>query len=171
MTLSKESTPISSSAVPTFIRALVSAALLTCLCVVVLGAYVRLSNAGLGCPDWPGCYGHLTPSGAAADTHVSFAPLARPAIEIGKAWREMVHRYAAGTLGLLILSLVLIGIVRRRERVLPLRYVWTLVAIIVAQALLGMLTVTWKLTPLIVTLTAIRFHHAVVAVVVGTVAP
>ncbi len=152
MTLSKESTPISSSAVPTFIRALVSAALLTCLCVVVLGAYVRLSNAGLGCPDWPGCYGHLTPSGAAADTHVSFAPLARPAIEIGKAWREMVHRYAAGTLGLLILSLVLIGIVRRRERVLPLRYVWTLVAIIVAQALLGMLTVTWKLTPLIVTL-------------------
>ncbi|MGO9995794.1 MAG: COX15/CtaA family protein [Steroidobacteraceae bacterium] len=152
MTLSKESTPVSFSTVPTVIRALVSAALLSCLCVVVLGAYVRLSNAGLGCPDWPGCYGHLTPSGAAADTHVSSSPLARRPLEVGKAWREMVHRYAAGTLGLLILSLVFFGIVRRCERVVPLRYVWTLLAIVVAQALLGMLTVTWKLTPLIVTL-------------------
>ena len=149
---SKESTPISFSTVPTGIRALVSAALLVCLCVVVLGAYVKLSNAGLGCPDWPGCYGHLTPSGAAADTLVSSSHLARRPLEVGKAWREMLHRYAAGTLGLLILSLVFIGIVRRCERVLPLRYVWTLLAIVAAQALLGMLTVTWKLTPLIVTL-------------------
>src|SRR5260370_38954335 len=64
----------------------------------------------------------------------------------------MVHCYAAGTLGLLILSLVFIGTVRRRERVLPLRTVWGLLAIVLAQALLGMLTVTWQLTPLIVTL-------------------
>src|SRR5260370_18060582 len=64
----------------------------------------------------------------------------------------MVHCYAAGTLGLLILSLVSIGTVRRRERVLPLRTVWGLLAIVFAQALLGMLTVTWQLTPLVVTL-------------------
>jgi cytochrome c oxidase assembly protein subunit 15 len=140
------------STVPTFIRALISAALLLCLCVVVLGAYVRLSSAGLGCPDWPGCYGHLTPSGAAADASVLSSPLSGRPLEIGKAWREMVHRYAAGTLGLLILSLVFIGTLKRRERVLPLRTVWSLLAIVVAQALLGMLTVTWQLTPLVVTL-------------------
>src|SRR5260370_18139038 len=64
----------------------------------------------------------------------------------------MVHCYAAGRLGLLILSLVFIGTLRRRERVLPLRTVWSLLAIVFAQALLGMLTVTWQLTPLVVTL-------------------
>lgn len=139
------------STVPTLVRTLVSAALLLCLCVVVLGAYVRLSSAGLGCPDWPGCYGHLTPSGAAADTRVLSSPMAGRPLEVGKAWREMVHRYAAGTLGLLILALVFIGI-SRRERVLPLRYVTSLLAIVLAQGLLGMLTVTWQLKPLVVTL-------------------
>ncbi len=140
-------TPVSA-----LVRALAGAALLLCLLVVILGAYVRLSSAGLGCPDWPGCYGHLTPAGAAADTQVLATPLSGRPLEIGKAWREMVHRYAAGILGLLILSLVFIGTLRRRERVLPLRYVWSLLAIVSAQALLGMLTVTWQLTPLVVTL-------------------
>src|SRR5271169_5395703 len=103
---------------PALIRALTGAALLLCLCVVVLGAYVRLSSAGLGCPDWPGCYGHLSPSGAAADERVISSPMAGRPLEIGKAWREMLHRYAAGTLGLLILSLLIIGVARRRARVL-----------------------------------------------------
>ena len=137
---------------PALVRTLVGAALLLCLCVVVLGAYVRLSNAGLGCPDWPGCYGHFTPSGAAADARVLASPMAGRPLEVGKAWREMVHRYAAGTLGLLIASLVLIGILRPSERVLPARYVTILLAIVLAQALLGMLTVTWQLEPLVVTL-------------------
>lgn len=140
------------STVPTLVRTLVSAALLLCLCVVVMGAYVRLSSAGLGCPDWPGCYGHLTPAGAAADTHVLSSPMAGRPLEVGKAWREMLHRYAAGTLGLLILALVFMGISRRRDRVLPLRYVTSLLAIVLAQGLLGMLTVTWQLKPLVVTL-------------------
>jgi len=138
--------------VPNLIRALVGAALLLCLCVVVLGAYVRLSSAGLGCPDWPGCYGHLTPSGAAADARVLSSPMAGRPLEVGKAWREMVHRYAAGTLGLLIVSLVLIGTFRRHNGVLPQRYVWILLGIVLAQGLLGMLTVTWRLEPLVVTL-------------------
>jgi len=137
---------------PALVRPLVGAALLLCLCVVVLGAYVRLSSAGLGCPDWPGCYGHFTPSGAAADARVLASPMAGRPLEVGKAWREMAHRYAAGTLGLMILSLVLIGILGRRERVLPARYVTILLGIVLAQALLGMLTVTWQLEPLVVTL-------------------
>src|SRR6202142_920401 len=121
------------NSVPIFVRSLVGAALLLCLGVVVLGAYVRLSDAGLGCPDWPGCYGHLTPAGAATDAQVQGAPsvtrpnaaqpsAARP-FELGKAWREMVHRYAAGTLALLIVALVVVGTARWRERILPLPHV------------------------------------------------
>src|SRR5208282_6541303 len=90
--------------------------------------------------------------GAAADAQVLSTPLAGRPLEIGKAWREMLHRYAAGTLGLLILSLVLIGIFRRREGAVPPRYLMSLLAIVLAQALLGMLTVTWRLQPLVVTL-------------------
>jgi cytochrome c oxidase assembly protein subunit 15 len=117
-----------------------------CLLVVVLGAYVRLSDAGLGCPDWPGCYGHFTPAGAAAD------PGSSASLELGKAWREMVHRYAAGTVGFLIVCLTAMAIIWRRERIVPVALVVALLAIVVLQGTLGMLTVTWQLTPLIVTL-------------------
>ena len=134
------------------VRAIALAAFALCLCVVVLGAYVRLSNAGLGCPDWPGCYGHLTPSAAAADAHTAAAPLAGRALDLGKAWREMLHRYAAGTLGCLIVCLTVFGIAWRRERIVPPWFVVALLAIVVLQGLLGMLTVTWQLTPLIVSL-------------------
>jgi heme a synthase len=134
------------------IRAVAIAAFSLCLCVVVLGAYVRLSNAGLGCPDWPGCYGHLTPSAAAADARTSTAPLAGRALDLGKAWREMLHRYAAGTLGCLILCLTALGVAWRRERIVPPWFVSALLGIVVLQGLLGMLTVTWQLTPLIVSL-------------------
>jgi cytochrome c oxidase assembly protein subunit 15 len=133
-------------------RAVAIAAFSLCLCVVVLGAYVRLSNAGLGCPDWPGCYGHLTPSAAAADARTSTAPLAGRALDLGKAWREMLHRYAAGTLGCLILCLTALGIAWRRERIVPPWFVSALLGIVVLQGLLGMLTVSWQLTPLIVSL-------------------
>ena len=123
-----------------------------CLCVVVLGAYVRLSDAGLGCPDWPGCYGHLTPGAAAADARTTTAPLAGRPLQVGKAWREMLHRYAAGTLGCLILCLAAMAVAWRRERLVPPGFGIALLAIVLLQGLLGMLTVTWQLTPLIVSL-------------------
>ena len=134
------------------VRGVAVAALSLCLCVVVLGAYVRLSNAGLGCPDWPGCYGHLTPTGAAADERTASAPLAGRPLDVGKAWREMLHRYAAGTLGALIVGLTALGIAWRRERIVPPWFVIALLAIVVLQGMLGMLTVTWQLRPLIVSL-------------------
>ncbi len=135
----------------TLIRSLLTGTLLLCLTVVVLGAYVRLSDAGLSCPDWPGCYGHLSPSGAAADARVLAQPPSR-ALSVGKAWREMLHRYAAGTLGLAILFLTIIALRDRRQHGLPPGYMLGLLALVAAQGLLGMLTVTRQLEPLIVTL-------------------
>jgi cytochrome c oxidase assembly protein subunit 15 len=136
---------------PALVRTIAIAAFALCLCVVVLGAYVRLSNAGLGCPDWPGCYGHLTPAAAATDSHTWSAGLAGRTLNVGKAWREMVHRYAAGTLTLLIVCLALLAVRWRRERILAPGYATALVAIVIVQAVLGALTVTRQLKPLIVT--------------------
>ena len=134
-----------------WIRPLTLAALLLCFTVVVLGAYVRLTAAGLGCPDWPGCYGHVTPLGAQHSAAAQAAFPQRP-LEVGKAWREMIHRYAAATLGLIIvahraLSPSRAGASAASALVWPVRW-WLLVMF---QGMLGMLTVTWLLKPLIVT--------------------
>jgi cytochrome c oxidase assembly protein subunit 15 len=122
------------------LRGFTVAALCLCLIVVVLGAYVRLTAAGLGCPDWPGCYGHFSPASALQ------------ALDVGKAWREMIHRYAAATLGLLIVCITAMGVTWRRERLVPLPYLAMLLGTVILQGALGMLTVTWRLKPLIVTL-------------------
>lgn len=121
-----------------------------CLCfgVVVLGAYVRLTNAGLGCPDWPACYGHLTPAGAAAADAVGRN--GQP-INVTEAWHEMTHRYAAGTLTVLIVFLASMAIAWRRERIAPTRLTVGLLLLVVVQAVFGALTVTLELKPLIVT--------------------
>jgi cytochrome c oxidase assembly protein subunit 15 len=131
------------------IRRLALAGVLLGCVVVVLGAYVRLTDAGLGCPDWPGCYGHLTPLGAA---HEAPGSLASTTLNVGKAWREMIHRYAASTLGLVIVVITALAIVMRRERLVRVPYTLALLTLVVLQGALGMLTVTWRLTPLIVTL-------------------
>ncbi|HEY6452523.1 MAG TPA: COX15/CtaA family protein [Steroidobacteraceae bacterium] len=133
-----------------WIRALALTACVLCLGVVVLGAYVRLSDAGLGCPDWPGCYGHLSPSGAAADVGAQERS-GRP-LEPGRAWREMAHRYAAATLVLLIVCLAATTVAWRRERLASPALTLSLVGVVIVQAIFGMLTVTWRLKPLIVTL-------------------
>jgi cytochrome c oxidase assembly protein subunit 15 len=134
-----------------WIRRLALAGVLLCFVVVVLGAYVRLNAAGLGCPDWPGCYGHITPLGAEHNAAAQAAFPNRP-LDAGKAWKEMIHRYAAGTLGLIIVLIAALAIVHRKRRLLSTPYALVLLATVLVQAVLGMLTVTWQLKPLIVTL-------------------
>jgi heme a synthase len=121
------------------------------LCVVVLGAYVRLNNAGLGCPDWPGCYGHLTVGQAVEHAHSANAAFPDRPLEAGKALKEMVHRYFASTLGLVIIALAVIAFRNRRDRNQPVRLPVALVLLVLFQGLLGMWTVTLLLKPLIVT--------------------
>src|SRR4030081_140835 len=133
-----------------WMRRLAVAGVLLCFVVVVLGAYVRLTAAGLGCPDWPGCYGHVTPLGAEHSTTAQAAFPSTP-LNVGKAWREMVHRYAASTLGLIIVAIAILAFVTRRARLVSLPLAGALLGTVVFQGLLGMLTVTWQVTPLIVT--------------------
>lgn len=127
---------------------LTAAATALAFVVVVLGAYVRLSDAGLGCPDWPGCYGRLLPSELARSAEPSYVD--RP-FEQPKAWKEMSHRYAAGGLGALILLIAVVSY-RRRHTDLPLALPVVLVGLVIFQGVLGMWTVTLLLKPLIVTL-------------------
>ena len=123
---------------------------ITAFCLVVLGAYVRLSDAGLGCPDWPGCFGTL--SVPESQTAIENAELNFPSqhIETDKAWKEMIHRYVAGFLGLMI---ILIGFFSYKNRktlkvnpIIP----YSIVLLVIFQALLGMWTVTLLLKPIVV---------------------
>ena len=124
---------------------------LLALVVIVMGAWVRLSHAGLGCPDWPGCYGHLTVGQAVENVeHANAAFPARP-LEPDKALKEMIHRYAASGLGLLILGVAILAWVNRRDPAQPMRLPGFLVALVVFQGLLGMWTVTLLVKPFVVT--------------------
>jgi cytochrome c oxidase assembly protein subunit 15 len=123
---------------------------LVAFCVIVLGAYVRLSHAGLGCPDWPGCYGHLTVGQAVDNQHVVNQQYPGRPLEADKALKEMVHRYLAAALGLLIIAIAAVAWTNRRDSHQPVRMPIALVALVVFQGLLGMWTVTLLLKPLIV---------------------
>jgi cytochrome c oxidase assembly protein subunit 15 len=121
--------------------------------VVVVGAYVRLSDAGLGCPDWPGCYGNLSPTNA--QRHIEQAVEEQGGthgpVSLPKAWKEMGHRYLAGVLGMLILAVAVFAWMRRKDlRQSP--WLPTFIVLVVAiQATLGKWTVTMLLKPAIVT--------------------
>jgi cytochrome c oxidase assembly protein subunit 15 len=108
--------------------------------VVVLGAWVRLTAAGLGCPDWPGCYGHAFPQ-MGPEGGAGFA----------KALHEMIHRYFATTLGAIITALLAFALINRRDPAQPRAMPAALFVIVCLQGALGALTVTLLLTPLIVT--------------------
>lgn len=122
------------------------------LMVIVLGAYVRLSHAGLGCPDWPGCYGTLVAPSTLSDINAANEAYPERPFESGKAWKEMIHRYFASALGLLILGMAAIAIKYRKVRGQQLSLPLILVLIVCFQGALGMWTVTLLLKPAIVTL-------------------
>jgi len=133
-----------------YFRRLVLVGVILALCVVVVGAYVRLTDAGLGCPDWPGCYGTLTVPQSEAAIAKAQSAFPKSAVVVGKAWREMAHRYLAGTLGIIVLAVFLLGWQAKREiKCSP----WTpsfLLILIAFQAMLGMWTVTMLLKPAVV---------------------
>lgn len=117
--------------------------------VIILGAYTRLTDAGLGCPDWPGCYGNLTvPLSEEKVAQANAAYPERP-VEAFKAWNEMIHRYFAGTLGLCVLAIAVIAL-RQRDKGTPVKLPLLLLGLIIFQAALGMWTVTLNLLPVVV---------------------
>ena len=120
--------------------------------LVLFGAFTRLTDSGLGCPDWPGCYGSVSPVGAS--TAIAAAQDAMPSgpVTFSKAWIEMIHRYLATAVGVLILVLALVSWMERRR--LSVSFVWPLVTLVwvCLQGAFGALTVTMKLFPAIVTL-------------------
>ncbi|MGQ3888087.1 COX15/CtaA family protein [Legionella sp. CNM-1927-20] len=130
---------------------IVTIAVVLALMVVMLGAYTRLTNAGLGCPDWPGCYGHLVLPSAKQELTKAQLQYPEMPIESNKAWTEMVHRYAAGLLALFIFTigfynLRLLYKDRAQAKLLPI----ILMLLVLFQAALGMWTVTLKLLPIVV---------------------
>ena len=133
-------------------RRLAAFGALLALLVVVLGAWVRLNTAGLGCPDWPGCYGHLTAGAAAENAEAVNQAFPERPVEYAKAVKEMVHRYFAITLGLVCVVLAIIALVNRKDSEQPVALPVALVGLVILQGLLGMWTVTLLLKPLIVTL-------------------
>ena len=131
---------------------LVLGATILALCVVVFGAYVRLTDAGLGCPDWPGCYGTLTVPESVAAIEEAQANYPNSIIDKGKAWIEMIHRYIAAILGLMILSLAFLAYKNKNDINVRPSLVYGLLGLVIAQGMLGMWTVTELLMPIIVSL-------------------
>jgi len=120
-------------------------------CAILLGTYTRLKDAGLGCPDWPGCYGQMTVPNSQSEISQAMSLFPNLPLEPGKAWLEMVHRYFAGTLGLIIFFLAIWAPIRKfRLPDQPIVVPLILALLVIFQATLGMWTVTWQLHPLVV---------------------
>ena len=126
-------------------------ATLLAVVVIMLGAWTRLVDAGLGCPDWPGCYGFLSVPQDEASIAIANARFPDTPVDVEKGWPEMIHRYAAGTLGLVVFGLTGVAFRHRREG-LPVGLALFIAAFILLQGAFGMWTVTLKLWPQIVAL-------------------
>lgn len=126
-------------------------ATLLAVVVVLLGAYTRLTHAGLGCPDWPGCYGFISVPQSEAQLAHAEVNFPHAPVEAQKGWNEMIHRYFAGGLGLLILALAVQALRQRTQPGQPLKLPLLLLGVVIAQAAFGMWTVTLQLWPQVVT--------------------
>ena len=120
--------------------------------VVILGAFTRLSHAGLGCPDWPTCYGHLWVPNTADEIHAANQAFAATPVETEKTWPEQIHRIFASSLGLLMIGLVFIAFLNRGVEGQPLKLPLFMLCFVILQGLFGMWTVTLLLWPQVVTL-------------------
>lgn len=131
-------------------RNLILITMLLAFVVIVLGAYTRLSDAGLGCPDWPGCYGILigVPE-SVSDIEKANSEYNR-AVEVDKAWIEMIHRYFAGTLGILVFIIAFLLFKQDQNGKRHIALGTFIASLLIFQALLGMWTVTWQLKPIVV---------------------
>jgi len=119
--------------------------------VVLLGAYTRLTHAGLGCPDWPGCYGFLGVPMSEHKQAIAEARFPEAPVEVAKGWYEMIHRYFAGALGLVILVIAAQAVRRRADPTQPLKLPLAILALVILQGAFGMWTVTLQLWPQVVT--------------------
>jgi len=135
--------------VPQRVHQLTALTLFLCFDLVLFGSFTRLSDSGLGCPDWPGCYGHASPFGAGEEIEAAQSAMPTGPVTLSKAWIEMIHRYLAMTVGVLILTLAVFS--WKRDRTLWAWPTLTLVWVCV-QGAFGALTVTMKLFPAIVSL-------------------
>jgi heme a synthase len=133
-------------------RYLVLAATCLAFTAVVLGAFVRASDAGLGCPDWPGCYGHLIVPQESREVAAAEQQFPGWPVHSAKAWIEMTHRYVASALGLIVVVICAIAWARRRELARSPALPTLLFGLVTFQGMLGMWTVTLLLRPAIVTL-------------------
>lgn len=122
------------------------------LIVIVMGAYVRLSDAGLGCPDWPGCYGQAMVNDSAQFKTDAEAVFPDNPLDTAKAWKEMTHRYLAGGLGVVVLILFVMAWRLKQQRTAVITWTFVLLLLVAMQAALGMWTVHLKVMPAIVTL-------------------
>ena len=134
-----------------FYKRLTFFATLLALIVVSFGAYTRLTDSGLGCPDWPGCYGTLSVPESIDQIEKAQAVYPDSPVEIEKAWIEMIHRYIAGILGIMILVIAFMSIRLRDQINYSLKWPFFLLGLVIFQAALGMWTVTLLLKPAVVT--------------------
>lgn len=137
--------------VNTQIKKLAGFGVLFALLVVSVGAYTRLADAGLGCPDWPGCYGFLTVPDQVEEVELAETRYPGVPVEFVKAWWEMGHRYIAGALLVLVFSMLVMAYRGREREDTPLALASVLMVIILCQAAFGAWTVTLKLWPQVVT--------------------
>ena len=133
-----------------FYKRLTLFATLLALIVVSFGAYTRLTDSGLGCPDWPGCYGTLSVPESIDQIEKAQAVYPDSPVEVEKAWIEMIHRYIAGILGVMILVIAFMSIRLRDQINYSLKWPFFLLGLVIFQAALGMWTVTMLLKPAVV---------------------
>lgn len=118
--------------------------------LIMFGAFVRLTDSGLGCPDWPGCYGHLSPLGASGHIEQALESMPYGPVSAGKAWIEMIHRYAGSILGMMIIGIVYMAWRHRRLLGQTPRLASVVLVAVCVQGAFGAWTVTHRLMPLVV---------------------